>query len=214
MNSFTMIPDALMKSKSSRGAGDFTRRYLIALLVRASGVGTVQYQWRDLSISGMATMTGLSRQTVSKHWNYIVNNWVEYSLPIIDRAYPGLDTVALTAFMDRVHAIGRTRIPCVKGLNTYVSKKLTQREEEKTKTTKTSFDESVSIDKTTSQLVSEEESSDSTDRGETERQDPVRSRRDGRRVLLGGGRESRQTRPTDDDWILSLVEAIEDREEL
>jgi hypothetical protein len=209
MKSFTMIPDGLTVK------GGVARRDLIAYLIRAFGHPGGQ-RWNDLTIEQMSKFVCLSRRNASRHFNYIVDNWVDEFLPRVEIVddYRGMDYRGFYQFLLATQRRAKFKVPrhpmCTKAVQDVYQNDTDMCTE--TIHYKNDRKDVLDEDSTRLPLVSEEESSDSTDKGETERQNPVRSRRDGRRVLLGGGRKDRQVRPTDDDWILSLVEKIEDRD--
>jgi hypothetical protein len=71
MKNFTMIPDALRRSRRGGGLVRLAQLDIVAYLIRAYQMG-----WDDLTIQQIAFDHGLNRKTAGRHFNHIVDTWI------------------------------------------------------------------------------------------------------------------------------------------
>jgi hypothetical protein len=121
MKSFTMIPDGL----EVRGGGmnSAARKLIIAYLIRAFGFPGGQ-RWNDLTITQISKFVGLDHKNTSRHFNYIVDNWVDDFLPMVETVedYRGMNYPGFYQFILATQRRAKTKVPkhlmCTKSVHT------------------------------------------------------------------------------------------------
>jgi hypothetical protein len=114
MKSFTMIPDKLMTLTlpGCKGSKPVVRRIIVAYLIRAYGFPKLE-RWDDLTIQQISKWARLTRWNASKHFNYIVDNWVDEFLPIVEwvEDYRGLDFPGFYRFLQDTQRRAKSNVP-------------------------------------------------------------------------------------------------------
>lgn len=101
--------------------------HILAYLVRAFGYPNGR-RWDDLTIQQIATVCGYTRKTVSRHFNDIVDNWVEgqFMVDVMMSYGPELDIDGLYGYLKRIQRQAKRWVPKTKKTLKLVPRRVSQ----------------------------------------------------------------------------------------